>query len=160
MLLHGNINVNGGSAFLLFKWPRQPDFVLAPEGGPGWKRTWKKATALTSVAGDCRKNVLSAHLTSTVVSLMLLVLSGHAMHGTTHGSRRDGGLPPGTGGFTSFTDLIQAIREYTCHQRSCVGKVRALLCEWKSNLRKCCSTHINLSIHCYYYYENLLKILA
>lgn len=154
MLLHGNINVNGGSAFLLFKWPRQPDFVLAPEGGPGWKRTWKKATALTSVAGDCRKNVLPAHLTSTVVSLMLLVLSGHAMHGTTHGSRRDGGLPPGTGGFTLFTDLIQAIRECTCHQRSCVGKVRALLCEGKSNLRKCCSTHINLSIHCYYYYEN------
>lgn len=109
---------------------------------------------------DCRRDVLPAHLTPTLVSLMLFVLLERAKHGMTHGSKRDGGVPPGTGGFRWFTGLGQAIRECTCHHRSCVRKARGLHCKGKSNLGKCCSTHINLSI-CYYYYydENLLKVL-
>lgn len=112
---------------------------------------------------DYGRDVLPAHLTATLVSLTLFLLLGRAMHGMTQGSRRDAGLPPGTGGFRWFTGLMQAIRECTCPQRSCVRRARALLRKGKSNLGKCCSTHINLSTHYYYYYyyyENLLKVLV
>lgn len=97
--------------------------------------------------------------TFTPVSLILLVLLGWAIHGRTCGSRRDGGLPPGIGGFRWLTGPIQAIRECTCHHRSYVKKGRGLLRKGKSNLRKCYNTYINLSI-CYYYYENLFKVLV
>ena len=129
------------------------------EKAPGKKWLHSPQCSGSVPLADCGRDVLPGHLTSTPVSLKLFVLFGRAMHGMTHGSRRAGGLPPRVGGFRWFTGLIQAIRECTCHHRSCVRKARGLLCKDKSNLGKCCSTHINLSI-CYYYYENLLKVLV
>lgn len=129
------------------------------ERAPGKKWLHSLQCAGSVHLPDCGRDVLPARLTSTPVSLMLFVLLGRAMHSMTHGSRRDGGLSPGIGGFKCFRGLIQAIRECPCHRRSCVRKARGLLCKGKSNLGTCCSTHINLSIR-YYYYENLLKDLV
>lgn len=140
-----------------------PHLVLASKDGPGWQSTWKKwlQSPQCPPQGACTcVGEMCCLYTSTPVSLKLFVLLGCAVHGMTHGSRRDGGLPSERGGFRWFTGLIEAIREFTCHHRSCVRQQRGCLVREKSNLGKCCSIHINLSIHYYYDDENLLKVLV
>lgn len=82
VLSHSNMNSNGMSAFLLFKWP-VTTFVLASKDGPGWKSTWEKVVTVTSVSTHlCRWGVLPVHFQPSVSNVICTVRVCSAWHDT------------------------------------------------------------------------------